>query len=68
VSILNRFDEHFNIHTNRCEIPLILAGQRRHRTLDGVLKPLINIFLSFKKGGQDYERKTEFTPQSSGTV
>jgi hypothetical protein len=30
MSIYRRPDEHFNVHTNRCEIPLILAGQRSH--------------------------------------
>ena len=41
VSIYRRPDEHFNVHTNRCEIPLTLAGQRSHWALDGVLKPLL---------------------------
>ena len=38
VSILNQFDELLNIHKNRCEIPPILAGQRRHGHLDAFLR------------------------------
>jgi hypothetical protein len=48
VSILNRFDEHLNIHTNRCEIPPILAGQRRHGHLDAFLRWVLNVSPAIK--------------------
>jgi hypothetical protein len=38
VSILNRFDSLLIIHQKGCEIPLILAGQRRHGHLDAFLR------------------------------
>jgi hypothetical protein len=38
VSILNQPDELLNIHKNRCEIPPILAGQRRPGRLDAFLR------------------------------
>ena len=38
VSILRRFDSLLKIHKKRCEIPLTLAGQRRHWVLDAFLR------------------------------
>jgi hypothetical protein len=41
-SILDWTDEHLNIQTNRCEIPLLLTRQRSYRAKDGRLKPVLD--------------------------